>query len=143
MLIPTPALETAAKLRLLLARIHAKQQSGQVLSASEENLLAECQYRYHSKPRETMHVDHEGNVTTTKSVNASPVMDAMKDYGDVLDRGKTGAAGAKMIGSIDEVTASIWAVECGAAVGTREFAAYAKKKLASPEFKRFRVGGGY
>lgn len=138
-----PALATASKLRFMFAQIKVKQSLGKQLTASEENLLAECCYRYYGKPRESITVDCDGNVTTSKVIDAGPVMQAMKDYGDVLEKHKSGAVGAKLIGSVDEVTAGKWAVECGAAIGTREYAMYAKKKLASAEFKRFRVGGGY
>jgi hypothetical protein len=46
-----------------------------------------------------------------------------------------------MIGSIDPITAAIWRKECGAGIGTKEFAKYAKKKLADPDYRRFRFGG--
>ena len=92
------------------------------------------------RPTETITSDGE-NVTVTKSVDAEPIMEAMKDYGDIIDKKKTGAAGAKLVGSIDPITAAIWRKECGAGIGTREFAKYAMKKLADPDFRRFRLGG--
>lgn len=143
MLIQTPQTTKAAKLRILLARIKHKQDNNLALTVPEEELMAECYYQTYSRPKETVEADVYGNVTVHTQVNAEPVMEAMKDYGDVLDKHVSGVAGAKMIGSVDTVTASIWSKECGAAIGTREFAIYAKKKIASPEFKRFRVGGGY
>ncbi len=138
-----PAYKTAQQLRLLLAGIKVKQAKGVPLTANEENLLAECFYRHYSKPEEKVTVDADGNVTVVRTADSEPVMQAMKDYGDVIDKHHRGAAGARMIGSVDAVTAGIWARECGAGIGTREFAAYAKKKLADSDFRRFRFGGGY
>lgn len=94
------------------------------------------------KPTEQVHVDPvTGAIHVRRAVDAEPVMQAMKDYGDVINPRKSKVAGARMIGAIDPITASIWRKECGAGIGTKEFAAYAKKKLADPDFRRFRFGG--
>lgn len=94
------------------------------------------------KPREQVTVDpNTGVIHVSKTVDAEPVMDAMKAYGDIIGTSKSRVAGAKMIGSIDPITAAIWRKECGAGIGTKEFAKYAKKKLADPDYRRFRVGG--
>jgi hypothetical protein len=44
------------------------------------------------------------------------------------------------MGSVPAVQALIWAKECGAAVGTREWAEYASAKMSDGDFKRFKVG---
>lgn len=94
------------------------------------------------KPSEKITVDPAtGAIHVSRTVDAEPIMQAMKDYGDVIGKGRGRVAGAKMIGAIDPVTAAIWRKECGAGIGTKEFAAYVKKKLADPDFKRFRFGG--
>jgi hypothetical protein len=121
--------------------VAAKLSRNQALSPEEDNLLAECQRVYHQKPQEKVHLDTDGTIRIVKSVDAEPIMDAMKAYGDIIQKHQRGAAGAKMIGSIDPITAAIWRKECGAGIGTKEFAAYAKKKLADSDFRRFRVGG--
>lgn len=126
----------------MLAQIAARRARKLPLTPTQENLLAECQRVLHMKPQESTHLDHNtGIIHVKRSVDAEPVMQAMKDYGDIIDRSKSRVAGTKMIGSIDPVTAAIWRKECGAGIGTREFAAYAKKKLADADFKRFRFGG--
>lgn len=132
----------AQKLKLLLAQIAVKRERNQPLTPSEENLLAECQRVIHMKPVEKVSVDTDGTIRISKSVDAEPIMQAMKDYGDVIGMQHRGrVAGARMIGSIDPITAAIWRKECGAGIGTKEFAAYAKKKLADSDFRRFRFGG--
>lgn len=131
----------AQKLRLLLAQIKVKLSRNQRLTPTEENLLAECQRVSSMKPKQSVSVDSNGTVVVRRSVDAEPVMEAMKDYGDVIQKGASKVAGAQMIGAIDPITAAIWRKECGAGIGTKEFAKYAKKKLADSDFRRFRLGG--
>jgi hypothetical protein len=137
---PNPQAQ-AQKLRLLLARLAVKQAQNLPLTAVEENLLAECDRQRYMRPVEKTILESDGSIRIERSVDATPVMEAMKDYGDIIDRSKSRVAGARMIGSIDPITAAIWSKECGAGIGTREFAKYAKKKLSDPDFKRFRFGG--
>jgi len=142
MLVADPKLAKAQKLRLLLSQIAVKQQKNLPLTPSEENLLAECSRQRHLQPIETTHVDTDGTIRVVRTNNAEPIMQAMKDYGDVIERSnKKAVAGAQMIGSVDPITAAVWRQECGAGIGTKEFAKYAKKKLADPDYKRFRFGG--
>jgi hypothetical protein len=111
------------------------------LTVQEQELLAECDRQRYLRPQEKTYFDADGTIRIERTVDAEPIMQAMKDYGDVIDRSKSRVAGARMIGSIDPITAAIWRKECGAGIGTREFAKYAKKKLADPDFRRFRFGG--
>jgi hypothetical protein len=52
-----------------------------------------------------------------------------------------GDAKFRLAGRIDAVTAEQWSRECGAAIGTQEFALYCKRKLMDGEFAYFRVKG--
>lgn len=47
----------------------------------------------------------------------------------------------RLAGTIPGVIAEAWATECGASIGTQEFAAYVQRKLMSGEFSRFVVKG--
>lgn len=125
----------------MLAKIAVSLRNNIPLTTDEENLLAECQRVKHLKPKDTMSFNADGELQIHRTVDAEPVMQAMKDYGDIIERGKSRVAGAQMIGSIDPITAAIWRNECGAGIGTKEFALYAKKKLADSDFRRFRIGG--
>lgn len=86
-------------------------------------------------------MDSDGKVVVHKKVDAEPVMEALKDYGDIITQANRRVANARMIGAVDPVTAEIWAKEAGLKIGTREFSAYARKKLADPDWSRFRLGG--
>ena len=50
-----------------------------------------------------------------------------------------GAARVRKIGSIPLVVAETWSRECGAAIGSKEFAEYAKKKLMSGDWNAFKI----
>jgi hypothetical protein len=52
---------------------------------------------------------------------------------------KTAGGGARYMGSVPVVQAAIWAKECGAVVGTREWAEYARKKMENGGFNRLKV----
>jgi hypothetical protein len=57
-----------------------------------------------------------------------------------LGEGRTfGHARWRKLGSIPIVIAEQWARECGARIGTPEFAAYVRRKLLDPDFAGFRV----
>lgn len=118
-----------------------KVQQNLPLLVAEEELLAECYRRYYSKPKESMSVDNDGTVVVRRQVDAEPVLQAMKDYADIIDRRKTGAAGAKMYGSLDPITCAIFQKESGLRLGTKAFAQFVKKKLKDRDFSGFRFGG--
>lgn len=47
--------------------------------------------------------------------------------------------GARYMGSAPLIVCEIWAKECGAPVGTREFSEYAHKKLTHGEYAKLKV----
>ncbi|WP_353144770.1 hypothetical protein [Paracoccus sp. (in: a-proteobacteria)] len=47
----------------------------------------------------------------------------------------------RLAGTIPMVVAQAWSQECGAGIGTAEFAEYVKAKLMDGEFAKFRVKG--
>jgi len=133
---------TTHKLRLLLARAEAKDAAGIPLSVKEEQLVAEMYRRKFSNPRERVYVDSEGVVHVNKAVDAEPIMDAMKAYGDFVDCYTSRKHAQKAIGSIDPVTAVNWMKECGHKIGTKEFAKFAMSRIKNDiDYRRFRVGG--
>lgn len=48
----------------------------------------------------------------------------------------------RLAGSIPFVVAEMWSRECGAKIGSQEFAEYVKKKLMSGEFSKL-IANGY
>lgn len=52
-----------------------------------------------------------------------------------------GHAAVRKVGEIPFVVAEEWSRECGAAIGTKEFALYCKRKLMDGDFAAFRIKG--
>ena len=91
----------------------------------------------HNK-KEEIEFTPDGMMVIKRSVNVEPVLEAVKMSSDI-EAPVRNDRGMLHLGSIDHVTARMWSLECGAAVGTREFAKFAKKKLQSGEFAKFAV----
>lgn len=131
----------AQKLRVILARALVKEQNGQPLTASEENLIAELYRRRYERRRDKVEVLSDGSIVVSKTVDAEPVMDAMKAYGDFIDRHSQRKMAQRIVGSLDTVTAFKWMQESGLKVGTREFAQFAIKRIKNDNtYRKFRVG---
>lgn len=90
------------------------------------------------RPTETTVIDGD-NIVVTRQHDVEALLQGIKERSEVTSKYHVGPVGSKWIGSIDTITASNWAKECGAAIGTKEFAAYAKKKLMDPDYSKFRA----
>lgn len=88
-----------------------------------------------------MRIDREtGQLHITRTVEVDAIFSALNDYRDILSRNaKNRAVNGRLIGCIDPITAANWRKECGAGVGTKEFAQYAKKKLNDRDYSKFRM----
>jgi len=73
-----------------------------------------------------------------KTQNVQGILEAAKDAAETL-RPNTGPAGGKYLGTVPVLIAQQWAKECGASVGSREWAIYAKTKLRDGTWARLRV----
>jgi hypothetical protein len=93
------------------------------------------------KPKEGVHFDSDGSFTHYRSVDAQPIVDAVKERSSLITKADRRKAknGAVYLGSVDMITAGNWAKECGCAIGTKEYNAYAKKKLQSGEWNHFKA----
>ena len=80
----------------------------------------------------------DGGVTVVRTQDVEAVIKACHEE-RLTAPSKHGHAAWRKIGSIPLVIAEQWSSECGASIGTREFAAYAKKKLMDGEFAKFRI----
>ncbi|MDJ0827907.1 MAG: hypothetical protein QNJ16_20670 [Rhodobacter sp.] len=133
---------SAQKLRLILSRALAKEQQGQQLTVLEEELIAKLHAQFYEKRRETIKVDGDGNFVINKTIDTEPMLEAVKAYGDFIDRYSQRKMAQRMVGSIDPITAYKWMRETGLKVGTREFAQMAMKRIKGDiDYRRFRVGG--
>lgn len=133
--------ENAQKLRLILAQAELKDEQGLPLTAKEEELLAELYRRRYERRRERSFFDSDGTLHIQKTIDAEPIMEAMKSYGDFIDRHSQRKMSQRIVGSLDPFTALAWSKECGAKVGTQEFAQFAMKRIKHDiDYRRFRVG---
>jgi hypothetical protein len=89
--------------------------------------------------RETFHGDDE-RLIVRRTQDVQPLIDANRALAEVAPS-KHGQAAWRLAGRIPAVIAELWATECGAGIGTQEFAAYVKRKLMSGDFAAFRVKG--
>lgn len=127
---------------MLLARALVKSEQGLPLTAKEEDLIAELHRRKHENRRERMYVDGDGTVHIRKTIDAEPILQAVKAYGDFIDTHTQRHRAQRMIGAIDPLTAATWAKETGLRIGTKEFAKFASNRIKNDiDYRRFRVGG--
>lgn len=134
-------MQQASKLRLLLAKISVKYDQGLPLTVAEEELLAACHHRMHLAQTETTTFDADGTMHIKHTLNAEPVMEAMKAYGDIVSGSRSRVAGAKMVGALDPITAAQWAKETGIKLHTKEFVQYVVNRLKTDrDYSKFRVG---
>ena len=87
-------------------------------------------------------VDANGRVHIERTLDAEPIINAMKDYADIIGLKRNDKmAGARMIGAIDPMTAINWSKETGVKIGTKEFAQFAKRRIQNDnEYRGFRFG---
>lgn len=80
----------------------------------------------------------EGSMQIQKTQDVEQVLAAAQGARELIGR-DSGPAGGRYIGTIPIVIAQHWAKECGAAVGTREWAQYSKIKLKDPNWAGLRI----
>jgi len=80
----------------------------------------------------------DGTFSFLKSQNVDDVLSAAKDAREYI-RKDTGPIQGRYLGTVPVLVAQQWAKECGAAIGTKEWAGYAKKKLADGTWAKLRV----
>jgi hypothetical protein len=88
-----------------------------------------------------LHLPPDGRLVFEQTQDSDEIVRAVHAARDMVRR-DTGPAGSRFLGSVPILLAQLWARECGAAVGTREWAQYARNKLLSDEFRDLRVHGG-
>lgn len=95
------------------------------------------------RPRETTVFDQStGAIHIKKTMDAEPIMEAMRGYGDIIDKYGSRKLPQKFVGSIDPLTAQTWSQEWGLRIGSKEFAKKAVARLKYDiNYRRFRVGG--
>ena len=88
--------------------------------------------------KEQMVDGDDGKVIIRRSQDVSRLFEINKHEAETAPS-LHGDAAIRKIGSIPFVIAEQWSRECGAGVGTKEFALYCKKKLMDGDFAKFRI----
>jgi hypothetical protein len=82
--------------------------------------------------------EEDGKLRILRSQDVQPILEANKRAQNTeIDR----KSEMRRAGSIPYVIAEQWSRECGAAIGTKEFGEYAKKKLMDGDWAKLRVRG--
>jgi hypothetical protein len=85
-------------------------------------------------------VEQDGRLHVQRSQDVAAVIEQNKIEADTAPSAH-GDARFRKVGSIPFVVAEQWSRECGAGIGSREFALYCKRKLMDGDFAAFRVKG--
>jgi len=83
-------------------------------------------------------MDSDGLIRVTRSQDVQSLIDQNKHEAEAAPS-MFGQAAVRKIGSIPFVVADQWSRECGAGIGTKEFAVYCKRKLMDGDFAAFRI----
>lgn len=138
MAVQNELLTTKNKLTLpvVLERIRQKRALNLPLTENELALLSNLRDRTLLAQKEEFVADSD-KLHLVRSVNAEPVIDAVKVMSEIQAEGKT-SSWRRYFGTIDPITAALFAKESRTKIGTREFAAYVKRRL-NDDYTRFRA----
>lgn len=89
--------------------------------------------------REKM-VEQDGKIHIVRSQDVDGILKSIHEIKQYIPSSH-GDAKARWVGSIPLVLAEEWSKECGAAIGTQEYAKYLKRKLTDPDYKNLLVKG--
>lgn len=85
-------------------------------------------------------IEQEGKLIVNRQQDVEGLIEQNKIEAE-LAPSMHGEAAVRKVGSIPFVVAEEWSRECGAGIGTKEFALYCKKKLMDGDFAAFRIKG--
>lgn len=85
-------------------------------------------------------IEQDGKLHIQRSQDVQAIIDQNKVEADLLPS-MYGDAAWRKVGSIPFTVAEEWSKECGAGIGTKEFALYCKRKLMDGDFAAFRIKG--
>lgn len=127
---------TPSQQRVRLSQLRLRQSAGLNLTQQERIDWLLLEEAVNNPMMETLKASPDGSVVVARSYDVGSVFEGVK----ALSQGaKHTKKTAQYLGSIDTITAENWSKECGAKVGSKEFAAYAKKKLMSGDWAHFRA----
>ena len=85
-------------------------------------------------------VAEDNKVQVVRSQEVSGILKEIHEQRDHITS-MHGDAKARWVGSIPLVIAEQWTRECGASIGTQEYAKYIRRKLSDPDYKKLLIKG--
>ncbi len=85
-------------------------------------------------------VAEDNKIQVVRSQDVSGILKEIHELRDHVPS-MHGDAKARWVGSIPLVIAEQWSRECGASIGTQEYAKYIRRKLSDPDYKKLLVKG--
>lgn len=80
-----------------------------------------------------------GRVTIIKTQNVDAILRTIHELPEHMSRRKVAKSGQRLIGTVPNVIALKWAQESGLRLYSKEWMAYARKKLDDPEWAKLKV----
>ena len=85
--------------------------------------------------------EQDGKVYVKTTEDVQPLLDANGRLRSVYDEMPNYGRNARLAARVPGTVAQNRAKECGAAVGTKEYMAYAKRKLIAGDYQKLRIEG--
>jgi len=85
-------------------------------------------------------IEDDGKLRIVRSQNVKSLIEQNRVEAELMPR-MFGDAAWRKVGSIPFTLAEEWSKECGAGIGTHEFALYCNRKLLDGDFAAFRIKG--
>lgn len=82
--------------------------------------------------------NHAGEFAFIKTQDVTEILRAAHEAKDMFKK-DTGPVQGRYLGTVPVIIAQQWAKECGHAIGTKEWAKYAKTKLKDGEYSKLRI----
>ncbi len=85
-------------------------------------------------------IEQDGKLHIVKEQRVKEMLDSIQKIRDYVPDSHGDHRG-RWVGSVPFVLAEEWARESGTQIGTKEFAAYLKRKLSDPDYKNLLIKG--
>jgi len=85
--------------------------------------------------------EQDGHVYVKTTEDVQPLLDANGRLRSVYDEMPSYGRNGRLAARVPNTIAQTWAQECGHAVGTKAYMAYAKRKLIAGDYQKLRIEG--
>ena len=85
--------------------------------------------------------EQDGYVHVRETEDAQPLLDANQRLRSIYDEIPNHGRNGRLAARVSATVAQNWANECGHPIGTQGYMAYAKRKLVTGDYSKFRIEG--